>query len=205
MTRICPQCGHVARDYDYSVSPEEGRSKFKRSLLGAGTLIGTGIVMFFDVWEIYPYFFKILSILFILLGIYISKLYFTKVSKVCPKCNFDNMPASYEPEGQKVIQEKQYNIKDDSTHICTNCNIKSEHKVQSRFYSIFVTLFGLFTLTLSTTGNPIGIIGSLIIIGTGIYGLSTSLKKGFKCPHCNNNTAIAKDSPEAKALLEQST
>jgi len=205
MTRVCPKCGHVARDYEYSVLPEEKRFKFKRSLLAAGTLVGAGIVMFWDVWQIYPYFFKILSVLCIFLGLYGLKLYFKEVSKVCPKCNYDNMPASYEPEGQKIIQEKEYVIKDDSTHICTNCNIKSEHKVQSRTYSLIVTLFGLFSLTISTGSNPIGIIGSLIIIGTGIYGLSTSLKKRFKCPHCNKNTAIAKNSPEAKALLEQST
>jgi len=201
MTRICPKCSYIARDYNYSVLPKGKEFKFKRSLLAAATLLGSGIVIFWDKFQIYPYLFKFISVLAILLGIFVLRLCFKKVSKVCPRCKYDNMPASYEPEGQKIVQE--ISIKDDSSHICTNCHYKSEHKVESRKYSIVIILFGLFTLSISLMNNPIGLIGSFIIIGTGIYGLSTSLKKRFKCPNCKKKTAIAKDSPEAQALIEE--
>jgi len=201
MTRICPKCHYIARDHNYSILPKEREMKINGSLLGGGTALGAGIALWTSNFDIYPDLLMLFSILGIVFGLVMLVIYYKRASKACPRCKYDNMPASYEPEGQKIIQEKEFVIKDDSTHICTNCNIKSEHKVESRRYSILVILFGLFTLIT----DPTALIGAVIILATGIYGLSTSLKKRFKCPHCNNKTAVAKDSAEAKALLEQST
>lgn len=151
-------------------------------------------------WE---QFFTLVSIASMMLGIF-SIWNFYKIGKECPICKYKKMPFLHELEAQNIIKKHGLAIEDTVTGICTQCHYKGIPKRKhSLTGSIIILILGLIYLPISFLLKPIAIIGSLIVIGFGLYGLSTNLFKSNKCPSCKKTSFIPIDSTEAQSLIKE--
>lgn len=112
------------------------------------------------------------------------------------------MSVTHEPETHNSTDENVI-AEDKSTHICTNCGYKREHKKQDIKWSIVLIAAGIISIPFSISMDRIWIIGSFLIIAAGIYGVYTNYRKYVKCPNCGKNTYIPIDSPEAQEILKK--
>ena len=195
MSQICTNCLYVNNGKFESV---------KASLIGGLSFIGWGIV-FFGVPILNTYGLSIaFSTVFIVIGIVSLWNYFNRGSNVCPKCKHKSIIPTYEPDAQKLIEEKGIMVKDDSTMFCTNCHYKGKpKKIESMKYSLLILLVGILSIPISLIFNPLGLIGVFILLGTGIYGTFTNFRKPNTCPSCNQIAMIPIESDEAKSLIKQ--
>lgn len=148
----------------------------------------------------------ILSILLTLIMLtisFISIRSYYKFGNICPVCKYGNMPSMNVPQGQEIIKNNRLTIEDTAIFMCDNCNYKGlGYRIQSLISSILIILLGLILLFYYIImDQPLVLIGSFIIIGDGIYGISTNFNKN-KCPSCKNNSLIPIDSGEAKLTMK---
>ncbi len=139
----------------------------------------------------------ILMLIFTLIfGIFTIVNYY-KFGKKCPNCGYRNMPSIDEPAGQEIIKANGLVIEDTPTHICTSCDHKMvKNKKHNLVFSILLIPFGLILALFSIFMNgPVGFLGSLIIIGTGIFGILSNIFTNKKCPSCNNKSLITLPKP----------
>jgi len=104
---------------------------------------------------------------------------------------------------QKDISKHEVIAKDESTHICTYCGYKGEHKKQKIVWSILLILIGIIGILLSISMNIVWVIGSILVAAVGVYGVSTNYIKYVKCPDCGNNSYIHIDSEKAQNILKE--
>ena len=84
------------------------------------------------------------------------------------------MSVAHEPEAKNVIHNNDVIAKDKSTHICTNCGYRHQHIKQNMKWSIGLIIAGIIGIPFSISVNMIWIIGSLLPIAVGLYGVSTN-------------------------------
>jgi len=195
MPQICSNCLYI----------NDGKFKYiKGSLLGGTFLIGGSIVIFNVLLFNVPYFSLIISLIATFYGILSLRYYFNIGKKSCPKCKQKTMLATYEPEAQKLIEKHGFMVKDDETKFCSSCHFKGKPKqIQSLKYSLLLVLAGIISLPVSLSLNWVGLIGSFLMIGVGIYGALTNFRKPNTCPSCKNYPMIPIDSDEAKSFIQQ--
>jgi phage FluMu protein Com len=195
MPQICSNCLYI----------NDGKFKsIKGSLLGGVFLIGGSIVIFNVLLFNVPYFSLIISLIATFYGILSLRNYFNIGKKSCPKCKHKTMLLTYEPEAQKLIEEHGFMVKDEKSKFCTNCHYKGEsRKIQSLKYSLLLVFAGIVSLPVSLSLNWVGLIGSFLMIGVGIYGALTNFRKPDTCPSCKHIPMIPIESDEAKSLIKQ--
>ena len=196
MPQICTNCLYI-NDGKYT--------SFKGSLIGGLFLIGAGIVVLSggDLLNI-PYLALIIAMMSIAGGILSLRNYYKNPAKVCPNCKHKTMLPTYDPDAEELIEEHGFMVKDEVTKFCTNCHFKGKPKqIQSLKYSLLILFGGIVSLPLGFSLNWVGLIGSFLMIGVGIYGALTSFRKPNTCPSCKNYPMIPIDSDEAKSFIQQ--
>ncbi len=184
MKRICPECKYI------------GLGRRKGSILAGGVLIGSGMIYFSvptSESDKTPIFMLIFTLI---LGIFTIVSYY-RFGKKCPNCGYRNMPSIDEPAGQEIIKANGLVIEDTPTHICTACDHKMvKRKKHNLIISILLIPLGLILALFSLFMNlPLGFLGSLIITGTGIFGMLSNVFTNKKCPSCNNKSLITLPKP----------
>lgn len=179
MIRICPKCLSVHDSKD---------SNIKLDLISGPAIVGSSLFIIGTTYDHSDIFF-IIGLSMLVIGIITTIYYFKRFNNICSKCNYKKIPTLNELEAQKLLQEKGMSVKDDSTHHCSNCGYGTDGIVQNKIFSIMLIIIGIITFT----PNPIAIIGSIIIVGVGIYGVSTNYRKNFRCPNCKNRTLVSID------------
>lgn len=193
--QICSNCLFID---DGQYKPLHG------SLLITGSLVGWGIVMLGVPILNVQYVSYLFGGIFIYIGLMSFRNYFKKPSKVCSKCKQRTMLPTYKPEAQNLIQEHGFMVKDNINKYCSNCHyIGKPKKIESLKYSLLIILVGIISIPISLIYNHIGLIGVLILFGTGIYGAFTNFRKPNTCPSCNQIAMIPIESDEAKSLIKQ--
>ncbi|GJM14956.1 MAG: hypothetical protein DHS20C13_02830 [Thermodesulfobacteriota bacterium] len=104
---------------------------------------------------------------------------------------------------QNGMSKNEVIAKDESTHICTYCGYKGEHKKQNMVWSILLIAIGIIGIPLSISMNIAWVIGSILVAAVGVCGVSTNYIKHVKCPDCGNNTYIPIDSEKAQEMLKE--
>lgn len=180
MKRICPRCHFI------------GLGRRRGSLLLGGFAIGLGLFYYAALTSETDKSSVFVFVLLVVMGLF-TIVYYYKFGKKCPNCGYRNMPSIDEPAGLEIIKQNGLVIEDTPTHICTACNHKMiKRKKHNLIISILLILFGLILALLSLFMNePIGFLGSLIITGTGIFGVLSNIFTNNKCPYCNNKSLTA--------------
>lgn len=199
MQKICPKC--------HEISNEGLLPSYIKLLLGI-LLIGFGIfrlsagILNLTIPSL------ILTITAIIAGsVYLKNFFFA--SNRCPKCtNIEMIPVN-SVEAAKIMKDKPRN----GYKICSSCYRIIKYvqiKKHNRYWSLvlfFIGLFGTVTLLFAGIYSPadlIDIIGFIIFLGVGSYGLYTNLRITENCEECGTKESmIPLDTPKAQALIKE--
>jgi hypothetical protein len=198
--KFCPTCQYI------------GNGKRRGSFLIGGVLIGLALIIYgipsqeFGLTSIF------FSVLFLFLGILTIILY-KSYGNICPNCYNRDLISVDGNKASEIINNDNYNSKASNISICTSCHFRAlQDKKHSLLGSVLIIVFGILTLPIglynsainhSTFANLMIFIGSLIIIATGIYGLSANVRKRTTCPSCKNKSFIPINSKLAKSLTNE--
>lgn len=184
MKRICPKCQFIG-------------SGFGGSIIAGGVIIGTGLINY---GILVPH--SIGLALFNLIGLILigisGIIRSFRTGKICPSCKHMKMLSIDEPKAQEIINKHGLTIEDTVTNTCMSCSYRGiPNKAHPKLLNIIALVYGLIALLVSLLFyTPIAIFGSLIILGSGIYGVIWNISTNNKCPTCNSKTYIPINSPE---------
>ena len=185
MKKICPKCHFIGPGY-YG------------SIVAVGLIVGTGLL----IYELFaPYskgagLFILISYTLIGISMFIRS---SRARRVCPSCNYTRMLSVDEPKAREIIERYGLTTEDTLTHTCSSCGYRGiPNRKHAKGGLILTIVYGLLALLVSVLlHNPIATLGSLIILGSGIYGVIWNKSTNQKCPSCNNKTYLQITTPEA--------
>lgn len=182
------------------------------SLLLGGLIIGISFLLFGIPSQEFEHTAIYFSLFFLVAGIVVIRRY-KSYGNMCPNCYNKELMSIDDVKAADMIKNNRCNSKVSNIHICTNCNYQNvQDKKQSLSGSIVITFIGLFTLVISlfvstVTESTLSILalflGPLIIIITGINGLSSNMSKKSRCPSCNKKSFIPITSKQAQSIINQ--
>jgi len=185
MKKICPKCHFIGQG-------------FNGSIVAGGVIVGTGLLLY----EVLAPYSKgaglFLLISYTLLGI--SMIYRSfRTGRICPSCNHAWMVSIDKPKAREIIEKYGLTTEDTLTHTCSSCGYKGiPNRKNPKLLLILLIPYGFFVLLVSVLFyNAVAILGSLIILGSGIYGVIWNKSTYNKCPSCNNKTYVKITTPEA--------
>jgi len=180
MKRICPECHFI------------GLGRHKGSLILGSAVIGLAIIMYGLMYQESVILSALMSIIILTIGAIGIRNYYKIDGDICPVCKYPSMPLINDQKGQQIINDNKLTIEDTVTFTCNSCDYKGlGYKTHSFKLSIIIILFGLlFSVYGLLIDQAIVLFGSIVIIGSGIYGISTNYTNQNKCPSCKNNTLI---------------
>jgi predicted RNA-binding Zn-ribbon protein involved in translation (DUF1610 family) len=185
MKRICPKCHFIG-------------SGFNGSIVAVGLIIGTGLL----IYEIFAPYSKgtalFILITYTLIGIYMI-FRSSRAGRVCPSCNYAWMIYVDKPEAQEIIERYGLKTEDTLTNTCSSCGYKGiPNRKHPKLLLLLVIPYGFLVLLISVLlHNLVAILGSLLILGFGIYGVIWNKSTNNKCPSCNNKTYVRINMHEA--------
>jgi hypothetical protein len=195
MKNYCPNCHLVAKHY----------------LLNSGLLWGCfflGIGLTNIEGEVFGSrtISLILAVILIPAGFTILLSYFFSLNK-CPSCGNRGMIQFSSQETLNKPKKETHS----TNYICKECFKMSDFiftKKQNKYGSLALSLFGVLGVFYSVFGEPntqfFALLGYIIFLGAGIYGLYTNYTFTGYCSQCGkSNTTIPLDSPRAQALIKE--
>ena len=122
-----------------------------------------------------------------------------QAGRVCPSCNYAKMLSVDEPKAREIIERYGLTTEDTLTHTCSYCGYRGiPNGKHPKLLLILLIPYGFLVLLISVLlHNFVAILGSLIILGSGIYGVIWNKSTYNKCPSCNNKTYVKITTPEA--------
>ena len=178
MKKICPKCHFIGPGY-YG------------SIVAGGLTVGSGLLLY----EVLAPYSKgaglFLLISYTLLGISMIYRYF-RTGRICPSCNHAWMVSIDKPKAREIIERYELTTEDTLTHTCSSCGYSGiPNRKNPKLLLLLVIPYGFFVLLVSVLFyNAVAILGSLIILGSGIYGVIWNKSINNKCPSCNNKTYL---------------
>lgn len=184
MKKICPKCHFIGPGY-YG------------SIVAVGLIVGTGLL----IYELFaPYskgagLFILISYTLIGISMFIKSF---RTGRVCPACNYSRMVSIDKPKALEIIEKYGLTTEDTLTHTCSSCGYKGiPNRKNPKLLLILLMPYGFLVLLIRVLlHNFVAILGSLIILGSGIYGVISNKSTNNKCPTCNNKTYLQITTPE---------
>ena len=163
------------------------------SLLWGTFMIGTGLITF-NAEAGSHILTKVVSVLFVITGLYYLSGYFFK-SNNCATCKKDTQSSTLPSIHKNSICTECYSINSQSLFI--------KHNLYGSITFMIIGLIGLASLLLANLNEVLDLIGYLIFLCVGTYGLATNFIPNY-CNQCHaKNALIPLDTPRAQALIKE--